>query len=72
MEKIWIIAIVLFLLTCFLFWYFTKGYFKKEYGEKMWKNWGSRLFYWQGVIYTSTGITIVIMFILKWTKVLTF
>ena len=72
MVNIWLIAISLFLITGFLFWRLTSGHFKKEYGEKTWKKWGTRLFYWQGVIYTSTGITILIMFVLKWADVLTF
>ncbi|RNL75236.1 hypothetical protein ED312_21740 [Sinomicrobium pectinilyticum] len=56
----------------FLFWRFTHGHFKKEYGKKMWKRWDTRLFYWQGTIYTGTGITFLIMFFLKWANVLTF
>lgn len=72
MEKIWIIVISLFLISTFLFWKLTNGYFKKEYGEKLWKQWSSRLFYWQGVIYTGTGITILLLFFLKWGNVLIF
>ncbi|WP_417194990.1 hypothetical protein [Bizionia sp.] len=66
------IAIALFLIIAFLFWKLTNGHFKKEYGSTLWNQWGTRLFYWQGVIYTSTGITILILFILKWTGILTF
>jgi hypothetical protein len=72
MLKIWVIAISLFLIITFLFWKLTSGHFKKEYGRKMWKKWGARLFYWQGVIYTGTGITVVIMLVLRWVNVLTF
>ncbi len=72
MEKIWVIAISLFLIITFLFWRLTSGHFKKEYGKKMWKQWATRLFYWQGAIFTSTGITILIMFLLKWANILTF
>jgi len=72
MEKIWVITISLFLIITFLFWRLTSGHFKKEYGKKLWKQWGTRLFYWQGAIYTSTGITILIMFLLKCANVLTF
>ncbi|MGS2765130.1 hypothetical protein [Sinomicrobium sp. M5D2P9] len=50
----------------------TQGHFKKEYGKKMWKQWGTRLFYWQGTIYTATGITFLTMCFLKWADVLTF
>lgn len=72
MAKIWAIAILLFLIIIFLFWKLTSSHFKKEYGQKLWEQWGTRLFYWQGAIYTSTGITILILFILKWANVLTF
>ena len=72
MENIWIIAIILFIIITFLFWRLTKGYLKKEYGEKNWKNWGSRLFYWQGAIFTSTGLTFLIMYLLKWANILSF
>lgn len=37
MEIIWILAISLFLIIIFLFWKLTNRYYKKEYGEKMWK-----------------------------------
>ena len=72
MGNIFIIAIAIFLFITFLFWRFTKEYFKKEYGERLWNHWSSRLFYWQGVIYTCTGITFVILYFLKWANVLTF
>lgn len=72
MEKIWIIAIMVFLIIAFLFWKLTSGHFKKEYGQKVWNQWGTRLFYWQGTIYTSTGITIAIMYLLKWANVIYF
>ncbi|MDO7170596.1 hypothetical protein [Mariniflexile sp. AS56] len=74
MEKIWlaVIAASLFLLSIFLFWRITARFRKKEYSEKMWKLWGTRTFYWEGAIYISTGVTVLIMFILKWTHVLTF
>ncbi len=62
MEKIWVIAVSLFVIITFLFWRLTNGYFKKE----------SRLVYWQVVIYAATGITILIMFLLKWTNVMAF
>ncbi|TYP72132.1 hypothetical protein BD809_10716 [Aquimarina intermedia] len=72
MEKTWILVLSLFLIITFFFWKFTHGYFKKEYGKRLWNQWTTRLFYWQGVIYTSTGITILLFFILKWLNVVTF
>jgi len=55
-------AITLFVTITFLFWRLTNGYFKKE----------SRLVYWQVVIYAAAGITVLIMFLLKWTYVMAF
>jgi hypothetical protein len=72
MEKIWTLAIALFLSITFLFWVLTNAHFKKEYGKKMWEKWTARLFYWQGAICTSTGITILLLLVLKWANVLTF
>lgn len=74
MEKIWviIIAIALFLIINFLFWKTLNVYVKKEFGEKMWKFRGNRVYFWQGSIFVSTAGTILIMFLLKWANVLTF
>lgn len=72
MEKIWVIAISLFLIITFLFWRITIGHFKKEYNNKTWKLWGTRTFYWQGAILISSAFTILILFLLKWSNVLTF
>jgi len=72
MVKIWIIAISLFLIITFLFWNFTKGHFKNEYGKKMWKKWGARTFYWQGALFVGFGGTFLILLLLKWANVLAF
>jgi len=45
---------------------------KKEYGEKMFKLWSSRLYYWQAAIYFSAVLAVLVMFLLKWANVLTF
>lgn len=74
MEKNWIIGIVIliFLAITFLYWKLTNGYAEKEYGKKMWKQWGTRTFYWTGTLFITGGLTIVVMFLLKWGNVLTF
>jgi hypothetical protein len=74
MEKIWIllIAVLLFLGITFLFWKFTRGYAKKESGNKMWQQWTTRTYYWQFVLLVSGALTVLVLFILKWAKVLTF
>ena len=55
MGFFWTITTALFLILIFLFWKLTKNKFKKE----------SRLVYWQVAIYTSAGITAVILYLLK-------
>ncbi len=72
MEKIWIVLITisLFLISTFLIWRITANYRKKEYGKKMWKL--ARIYYWQSVIFVSTGVTFLIMFLFNWANILTF
>ncbi|SNR34828.1 hypothetical protein SAMN04488111_0641 [Lutibacter flavus] len=73
MENIWIIAILLFLITIFLYWKISKNYFKNEvFSKGTWKNWGTRLFYWQGAIFVSIGVTFLIIFLLNAINVLNF
>lgn len=74
MEKIWVllIAILIFLISTFLFWKLTSAYAKKGYGPKMWKHWPTRLSYWQAAILYGIGFTAITMFLLKWGNVLTF
>jgi len=74
MEKTWIIliAIVLFLLITFLYWKMTRSYVEKTYGEKMFKQWGPRTFYWTSVLFVSGGITVLSLLLLRSINVLTF
>lgn len=76
MEKISaisiIIAISVFLISLFVYWRVMRYYSKKEFGRKMHKQWNSRLYFWQGAIFTSTGITFLVMFVLKWANVVKF
>lgn len=74
MEKIWIItiAIVFILILNFLFYKSLNGYVKKEVGKRMWKIGGNKVYFWQSSIFFSTAGTILIMFLLKWSNVLTF
>ena len=71
MEKIKLIVITisLFLISAFLIWKLTADYRKKEYSKKMWRL--ARIYYWQSVVFVSTGVTILVMFCLKWLNVLT-
>ena len=72
MEKIWAIAISLFLIITFLVWKFFNGFYKKEYNKKMRKTWGARTYYWHFILMISGVATTLIIFLLKWGNVLTF
>jgi len=74
MEKIWIITIAaaIFLIINFLFFKILNVYYKNEFGKKMWKLGGARVYFWQGSIFVSTAGTALIMYLLKWGNVLTF
>ena len=76
MEKTWIIAIaiVTFFILNILFYKSLYNYLKKEVGEKMWKIGigGNKFYFWQSSIFFSAAGTVLIMFTLKWTNVLSF
>ena len=74
MEKVWTItiAIAIFLLINFLFYKSFNGYAKKEFGKKMWKIWGNKVYFWQSSIFVSTAGTALIMYLLIRSNVLTF
>ncbi|SRX75558.1 hypothetical protein [Aequorivita antarctica] len=76
MEKISTItlltALSVFLISIFLYWKIMRYNSKKEMGAEMYKQWTSRLYFWQGAIFTGTGVTFLILFLLKWAAVLTF
>ena len=74
MGKIWIILIVisLFLIITFIYWKLTNAYAEKEYGKKMFKQWGTRTFYWTSALMVSGAITVFMIYLLKWGNVLPF
>lgn len=63
-----VIFLVITLLTVKLSW----ESYRKENSERMWKLWGMRTMYWQGVIIISSGLTILTMLLLKWSNILVF
>jgi len=67
-----IIALVIFAIVTFLLWWVTVDDYKKEAGKKMRNIWGAKVFYWQGTIIFSSGITFLILLLLKWSNVMTF
>lgn len=73
MEKIWILLIVttLFSTLTFLYWKLTYAYAEKQYGKKMFTQWGTRTFYWSGALLICGGITVLVVCFLKWVNILT-
>ena len=74
MEKIWIItiAILIFITINFLYYKSMNGYVKKAFGKKWLSIYGNKVYFWQSSIFVSTAGTVLIMFVLKWSNVLTF
>jgi len=74
MEKIGILtlAFAIFLIINFLFYKTLNVYYKKEFGKKMWELGGARVYFWQASIFVSTTGAVLIMYLLKWSNVLTF
>lgn len=70
MEKFWLISIPIFILFTFLLWKISIKYYKQENSEKMWKLWGLRTAYWEGVILISGFLTFLVLIILKWTDLM--
>ncbi len=72
MITVWLLATVLFIAFTYLFWKLTNVHLRKEYGEKVWNQWTSRLYYWQGALSTSIGLTVLVIYLLKQSEVLVF
>jgi dTDP-4-dehydrorhamnose 3,5-epimerase-like enzyme len=74
MNKIWmiIIGIAIFLIINFLYYKSMKGYVKESFGKKWLNVWGNKVWFWQSSIFVSTGGTVLVMYLLKWSNVLTF
>ena len=72
MVNFWVVSIITFFISTFLLSRITLETNKKEIGDKMWKNFGFRTHYWKLLLLCSLGITTLILFILKWTEIVTF
>lgn len=71
MEKVWILTGLVFALSTFFFWRMSKDYFQEKYGERMRKLWGAKLFYWQGILLASYTVTLLVVFLMNKTDLLT-
>ncbi|WP_028607827.1 hypothetical protein [Olleya sp. ITB9] len=72
MEATVIFASLLFVLITFVFYKLTSKDYKKDYSKKMWSNWVTRLYYWQGALLISGGLTVALLFALKSVNILQF
>lgn len=74
MEKFWIITIVvgIFVTINFIFYKSLNIYYKNEFGKKMWKLGGAKVYFWQGSVFVSTVGTVLIMYLLKCFSIVTF
>jgi hypothetical protein len=70
MNTFWIISIPLFLIVTAVIVKFTLKKFREESDDREWRLWAGRSTYWQLVSLCSFGITLFLMFILKWTDVI--
>ena len=71
MLLFWISTIIAFIIIAYIV---HKFFFKDVRGnpaedKRLWKFWGIRTFYWQGVFLIALGIVALILAIVKWTGV---
>ena len=72
MNTFWIISIPLFIIVTAVIAKFTLKKFREESDDREWRLWAGRSTYWQLVSLCSFGITVFLMFILKWTSIIDF
>jgi len=72
MTTFWIISLPLFLIVTAVIAKFTLKKFREESDDREWRLWAGRSTYWQLVSLCSFGITLFLMFILKWTDIIDF
>ena len=72
MTKFWIITILLIAVFAVLITKVSWNNYKKQNRKNTWKIWGLRMAYWEGIVWVSSGLIIVTLFLLKWTNLLTF
>ena len=65
-------AIATFVLAAYVHNKVMKNYVLKEYGKKWLTVWGYKLYFWQSSVFVSTLTTLLVVFLLKWSNVITF
>ncbi|TNE55936.1 MAG: hypothetical protein EP338_01765 [Bacteroidetes bacterium] len=72
MVQFWLILAVLMIVFTFVLYLLSINYFRKENSEQMWKHFGMRTRYWQGLVMVSFGMSFFALLILKWTNLVHF
>ncbi|MFB9052157.1 hypothetical protein ACFFVB_03615 [Formosa undariae] len=74
MDSIWIIiaVIAIFLSINFLYFAIMKSFVKESLGKKWLRTWGNKMYFWQSSIYVSTGVTVMVVYFLKLSNVMSF
>lgn len=72
MTESWMISISLLVVYAALIVMVSLNHHKKQDSKKTWKIWILSIGYWEGVFFVSCLLTMLTIFILKWTELLTF
>ncbi len=70
--KILIIGLVFLLLFAFVFYRMLLGYVERSYGDGWLASWGNKVYFWQSILFSSMGGTVLVMYALKWMQILEF
>jgi len=65
MKPIFLAAILIFLINLYVVYKYSYNYYRKKTNEKMWKLWGMKTVYWEGVVIVSSGLTVIVLLIIK-------
>ena len=65
MKPIFLTVILIFLINMYIVYKYSYNYYRKNTKEKMWKLWGMKTMYWEGVVIVSGGLTVIVSILLK-------
>ena len=65
MKPIFLTVILIFLINMYIVYKYSYNYYRKNTKEKMWKLWGMKTVYWEGVVIVSSGLTVIVLILLK-------
>lgn len=65
MKPIFLAAILIFLINLYIVYKYSYNYYQKNTSDKMWKLWGLRTPYWEGVVIVNSGLTAIVLLLIK-------